>query len=58
MSHTNAEREVHVTARERAHPSLRVLARACIALARHELATQKQTSSAGTGDVRKEAHHD
>jgi hypothetical protein len=48
--HDDSTRPVHVTARERAHPALRTLARACIALAR--LATgssepeQPQPSSA------------
>jgi hypothetical protein len=45
MSHHYANREVHVTAQERAHPALRVLARACIALARHELASSQQQAA-------------
>jgi hypothetical protein len=35
MSETSSDRPVTVTAQERAHPAIRKLARACIALARH-----------------------
>ncbi len=57
MSQPNVEKEVRVTAQERAHPSLRVLARACIALARHELATGR-TAPATTEPSGSEADHD
>lgn len=58
MSHINAEKEVRVTARERAHPALRTLARACIALARHEQSAGKPAGSDATRDIREEARHD
>jgi hypothetical protein len=58
MSHHYANREVHVTAQERAHPALRVLSRACIALARHELATERRTSPPAAGGAKAEARHD
>lgn len=58
MSHHYVNREVHVTAQERAHPALRVLARACIALARHELAAERRTSPPAAGGAPKAARHD
>lgn len=37
MSEPVSDRTINVTAQEREHPSIRKLARACIALARHQL---------------------
>lgn len=52
MSEPGSDRPVTVTAQERAHPALRKLARACIALARHlqQTATPPQQDAAGSDE--------
>lgn len=57
MSESESDRKVTVTAQERAHPALRKLARACLALARQlvgESAPQPPSASSGSVPATKE----
>jgi hypothetical protein len=48
----SSDRPVIVTAEERAHPALRKLARACLALARHRRESATPPETATTADDR------
>lgn len=51
------QKPIRVTARERSHPAVRKLARACIAIARQQLCTERR-SETGTQPADQEVTHD
>lgn len=58
MSHHYVDREVSVTAHERAHPAIRKLARACLALARLDRTPPNTSSAASPHAKSQEVRHD